>query len=52
MANSILQSLFRDATVRETDQMVFVQALSRLSYVRDRRIEDEAKSAKAAEKAA
>mgnify|MGYP005861906195 CR=1 FL=1 len=52
MANSTLQSLFRYATVRRTDRTVFVQALSRLSYPKDRKAEEEPKAAKQAEKAA
>ena len=51
MANSTLQSLFREPMTRFTDRTTFVQVVSRLSCSKDKKVEEQ-KSAKDAEKAA
>lgn len=53
MANSTLQSLFREPKTRLTDRTTFVQVISRLSSsTKDKKAEDERKFANQAEKAA
>lgn len=52
MANSTLQSLFREPKTRLTDRTTFVQVISRLSSSKDKRAEEERKFVKQAEKAA
>jgi len=52
MANSTLQSLFREPKTRLTDRTTFVQVISRLSSSKDKKAEDERKFVKQAEKAA
>jgi hypothetical protein len=52
MANSTLQSLFREPRTRLTDRTTFVQVISRLSSYKEKRAEEERKFVRQAEKAA
>jgi len=50
MANSTLQGLFRESSVRATDRATFAYVISRLSSAKDKKVEDQQKSEKDAER--